>query len=91
MAANGWSLRDLYRTLDTLGTNRLRDDHATLDAAVRAAYGMKQEEDPVAFLLNLNLQLAHLESRGQPISSPGLARLATNADELTTTDCIRST
>jgi hypothetical protein len=25
MAANGWSLRDLYRTLETPGTNRLRD------------------------------------------------------------------
>ena len=24
MAANGWSLRDLYRTLETPGTNRLR-------------------------------------------------------------------
>jgi hypothetical protein len=37
MAANGWSLRDLYRTLDPPGTNRLRDAQAALDAAVRAA------------------------------------------------------
>ena len=35
MAANGWSLRDLYRTLETPGTNRLRDAHAALDSAVR--------------------------------------------------------
>ena len=40
MAANGWSLRDLYRTLETPGTNRLRDAQAALDSAVRAAYAM---------------------------------------------------
>ena len=45
MAANGWSLRDLYRTLETPGTNRLRDAQAALDSAVRAAYGMKDSED----------------------------------------------
>ncbi len=36
-----WSLRDLYRTLDEPGRNPLRDAQAELDAAVRAAYGMK--------------------------------------------------
>jgi hypothetical protein len=48
MAANGWCLRDLYRTLETPGVNRLRDAHAALDSAVRAAYGMKEKEDPLA-------------------------------------------
>ena len=38
MAANGGSLRELYRTLEPPGTNRLRDAHAALDAAVRAEY-----------------------------------------------------
>ena len=41
MAANGWSLCDPYRTLETPGTNRLRDAQAALDSAVRAAYAMK--------------------------------------------------
>ena len=62
MAANGWSLRDLYRTLETPGTNRLRDAHAALDSAVRAAYGMKEKEDTLAFLLRLNLDLADVGS-----------------------------
>ncbi len=35
--ANGCSLRDLYRTLETPSANRLRDAHAALDSAVRAA------------------------------------------------------
>ena len=37
MKSNGWSLRELYRTLETPGADRLRDAHAALDAAVRAA------------------------------------------------------
>jgi len=45
MDANGWSLRDLYRSLETPGANRLRDAQAALNSAVRAAYGMKSEED----------------------------------------------
>ena len=75
MAANGWSLRDLYRTLETPGTNRLRDAQAALDSAVRAAYGMKESEDTLAFLLRLNLELAdHGSDRGadHPTGSAGL-------------------
>jgi hypothetical protein len=48
MAAKGWSLRDLYRTLETPGTNRLRDVQAALDFAVHAAYGMNDTEDTLA-------------------------------------------
>ena len=62
MDANGWSLRDLYRTLETPGDNKLRAAHT----AVRAAYGLKEKEDILAFLLNLNLALAATESKGDP-------------------------
>ena len=75
MAANGWSLRDLYRTLETPGANRLRAAHAAhaaLDAAVRAAYGMTEKEDPLAFLLRPNPELAGKESQGESITPPGL-------------------
>ena len=37
MQSNGRSLRDLYRTLETPGANRLRDAQAALDSAVRVA------------------------------------------------------
>ena len=66
MAANGWSLRDLYRTLETPGTNRLRDAHAALDSAVRAAYGMKEGEDTLAFLLRLNLNWRTRKPKASP-------------------------
>ena len=71
MAANGWSLRDLYRTLETPGANRLRDAHAALDSAVCVAYGMKDTEDTLAFLLALNLDLADKEANGVQLTSPG--------------------
>jgi hypothetical protein len=90
VAANGWSLRDLYRTLEPHGTNRLRDAQAALDTAVRTAYGMKEQEDPLAFLLRLNLQLADLESKGHPITPPGFPASITNPRGSTTPDCIQA-
>ncbi len=89
MAANGWSLRDLYRTLETPGANRLRDAHAALDSAVRAAYGMKEGEDTLAFLLRLNLELADKEAKGQPITPPGLPAAAPDPGSFVTEDSIR--
>jgi hypothetical protein len=62
MVANGWSLRDLYRTLETPGTNRLRDAQTT-----RAACGRKENEHMLAFLLGLNLELAERREKWQPI------------------------
>ena len=86
MAANGWSLRDLYRTLETPGTNRLRDAQAALDTAVRAAYGMKDAEDILAFLLALNLELADKEEKEKAITPPGLTVLAGVAAEFMSKD-----
>ena len=90
MAANRRSLRDLYRTLETPGANRLRDAHAALDAAVRAAYGMKEQEDPLAFLLRLNLDLADQEAKGEPLTPPGLPNLYADPEELVTDDCVKA-
>ena len=70
MDANNWSLRELYKSLETPGENRLRTAHAALDAAVRAAYGMKPDEDILAFLLKLNLELAEKEKQGEPSPRP---------------------
>ncbi|HEV2209626.1 MAG TPA: DNA methyltransferase [Verrucomicrobiae bacterium] len=88
MTANGWSLRDLYRTLETPGANRLRDAHAALDSAVRSAYGMKDGEDTLAFLLRLNLECAAKEAKGEPITPPGLPGFASQPSDLVTSDCI---
>jgi hypothetical protein len=89
MTANGWSLRDLYRTLETPGTNRLRDAHTALDAAVRAAYAMKENEDTLAFFLKLNLGLTAKESVGESITPPGLPAFITVLGSYVTDDCIQ--
>ena len=89
MKAQGWSLRDLYRTLDTPGKNPLRDAQEKLDVAVRAAYGMKAGEDVLAFLLALNGQLADAETIGKTIMGPGLPA-GLNPADYTTTDAVRS-
>ncbi len=90
MDANDWSLRDLYRSLELPGENRLRHAHARLDAAVRAAYGMKAKEDILAFLLKLNLELAEKETEGKPITPPGLPASVPDPDSFVSRDCIRS-
>jgi hypothetical protein len=89
MQSNGWSLRELYKSLETPGENRLRDAHAALDAAVRAAYGMKPSEDILAFLLKLNLELAAKEAKGESITPPGLPKNFPDPQKLVTTDCIK--
>lgn len=83
-----YSLRDLYRTLDQPGDNPLRDAHAQLDAAVRAAYGMADAADPLAFLLALNLKLVAKEKAGGKITAPGLPLPEAERATFVTDDCI---
>jgi hypothetical protein len=83
-----YSLRDLYRTLEQPGDNPLRDAHALLDAAVRAAYGMDADADPLAFLLELNLACAAKEKAGEEIVAPGLPLPVEEQAALITDDCI---
>ena len=90
MTANGWSLRDLYRTLETPGTNRLRDAQAALDSTVRAAYGVNATEGILAFLLRLNLELAAQESKGHSITPPGLPAFVPMGADFVSPDCIQT-
>ena len=91
MAARGWSLRELYRTLDSPGDSTLRAAHARLDAAVRAAYAMPPKADPVAFLIELNLSLTAKEKAGETITPPGLPLPEAERAVFITEDCIRVT
>jgi hypothetical protein len=99
MSANNWSLRDLYRTLELPGDNPLRDAHAELDEAVRAAYGMKahrgdkppgSSDDVLAFLLALNHEVAEKEQKGEPVTAPGLPACVKDAKAFITGDCVRT-
>jgi hypothetical protein len=83
-----YSLRDLYRTLEQPGDNPLRSAHSCLDAAVRAAYGMADDADPLAFLLELNLACAAKEQKAEKVTAPGLPLPDEDRGEFVTNDCI---
>jgi len=90
MAKLDWSLRDLYCSLEQPGANPLREAHAALDAAVRAAYGMGKNEDFLTHLLALNHACAEKEKSGEKITPPGLPLPPEEHAEFITTDCIEA-
>jgi hypothetical protein len=55
---------------------------------LRAAYGMKEDEDTLAFLLGLNRELAHKEAKGVQLTPPGLPVSAGEAEEFMSKDCV---
>lgn len=89
MAENRMSLRDLYRVMEETPTNPVSEVQDELDAAVFAAYGMKKNDDVLAFLLTLNLELAEKEANGEEILGPGLPLSIENPAEYITDDCIQ--
>lgn len=82
-------LRALYRTLELLGANPLKDAHAALDAAVLAAYGFSAKKDLLAQLLALNLEVAAKIERDSPFTAPGVPAFYPDPQNLVTEDCIR--
>jgi len=85
---HGLSLRDLYRSMELPGKHPLIRAHRILDMAVFEAYGMKKRDNPLEFLLNLNLKLSKDEDDGKDIIGPGLHPNA--KDSFISTDCISS-
>ena len=88
MAENNWSLRELYRTLEIPGQHPLRTARDKLDAAVRAAYGIKVKHDTLTFLLALNADLADREATMKPVVGPGLPPTVADPAPFITTDCV---
>jgi hypothetical protein len=70
-AKHGLSFRELYRSLELPGDHPLKTVHAALDQAVRSAYGMRDADDTLAFLLNLNSQVSQAEHEGGRVQGPG--------------------
>jgi SAM-dependent methyltransferase len=83
------SLRDLYRLLEQPGKNHIKDLHTALDKAVMEAYGFNEQEDLLAQLLALNLQVAQNEKEGKAVQPPGLPGFIKNKEEYISDDCVR--
>ena len=88
MGKLGYSLRELYRTLEDPGANPLREAHSRLDTAVRDAYEFHSAETALADLLELNAELAAKERSGTSITPPGLPLPTPEQAAFTTEDCI---
>jgi len=83
-------LRALYRTLELPGKNPLKEAHAALDEAVMKCYCFSKKKDLLQQLLELNLDVAEREQRGEPVTAPGIpATYRGERDALVTEDCIR--
>lgn len=67
----GFTLAELYDTLNDPGTNRLRKLHANLDDAVNAAYGFDTGTATLDGLLSLNALCAEREDQGLAVTPPG--------------------
>jgi SAM-dependent methyltransferase len=89
MKANGWSLRALHQAAEVSGPHPLKYAQATLDDAVRAAYGMPADQDATEFLLELNKLVAEDEAEGRKVQGPGVPEgLDPRDPRWTSDDCI---
>jgi hypothetical protein len=68
--AAGTTLARQYASLSDPGPNPLRDLQEELDAAVAAAYGFTQDEDPLSQLFALNASIAAEERQGLTAPRP---------------------
>jgi hypothetical protein len=88
MGRHGYTLRDLYRTLELPGDNPLKDAHASLDAAVRKTYGMSPKANVLEFLFLLNQSVAQREASMRTVTAPGLPQIVKDRTEFVSDDCI---
>ncbi len=92
--AHPMSLRDLYRTLELPGANRLRDAQVALDRAVGEGcrWGLPRDLrdlEPLALLLALNQKCAAGEREGRAIVGPGLPAFCAGDGRFQSDDCLR--
>ncbi|MGD9936861.1 MAG: DNA methyltransferase [Methanoregulaceae archaeon] len=93
-AATPMSLRELYRTLELPGANRLRDAQEALDKAVAEAYAWGLPPalrglEPLPLLLALNQRCASLEREGRPVTGPGLPVFCEGDERFQSDDCLK--
>lgn len=82
------TLRELYRSLDLPGTHPLKTEQEKLDVAVRQAYKMSPNTEPLEFLSKLNAKVVLEEKAGNFIEGPGLPSFIFDSKPFITIDCI---
>ena len=70
MSAKQWGITQLYNKFFEEPTSQLFKLHAQLDRQVMQAYGFIDSEDILAKVLELNLEVAEKDKRGEPVVGP---------------------
>jgi hypothetical protein len=70
MEKKQWGITQLYNQFFHEPSSQLFKLHAKLDQLVMQAYGFNSDDDILAKLLELNLELAEKEKRGEAIVGP---------------------
>ncbi|MFN7717237.1 MAG: class I SAM-dependent DNA methyltransferase [Pseudanabaenaceae cyanobacterium] len=90
MQQKNWNLRELYRSLEQSNCEPLQAAQHNLDQAVYQLYGITEHQDPLKFLLNLNLEVAMAEEHGAPVTKPGFPEIFQEViGEFMTSDCVK--
>jgi len=84
-----YTLRQLYRIMDSTPENPVSEIQTRLDNAVRDAYGMRHDADIPQFLLDLNGKVFEKEQKGEKVQGPGLPNKIKDKSELVSNDCIK--
>lgn len=82
------SLLELYQLMELPGNSPLKDAHATLNEAVREAYGMGKSDKVLNFLLELNKHVVEKERSREEVQPPGLPYARHEQSQFVTKDCI---
>jgi len=72
MERKQWGITQLYNQFFNESASQLAKLHAQLDQLVCQAYGIKANDDPLKFLLELNFEVADRETKSLPVVAPGL-------------------
>ena len=70
MEKKQWGITQLYNQFFHEPSSQLFKLHAKLDQLVMQAYGFNSDDDILAKLLELNLELAEKEKRGEVVVGP---------------------
>ena len=70
MLTKQWRITQLYNKFFEEPTSQLFKLHAQLDRQVMPAYGFIDSDDILPKVLELNLELAEKEKRGEPVVGP---------------------
>ncbi len=82
MDKNQISLREIYQNLEQTKNTKLHQAQENLDSKVHSAYGIKNNEESLKFLFELNLEVAKRETKNQSVIAPGIPPFVTNNGQL---------